>query len=141
MASTGTQGGLVGGAGPAPRHELRRDVRKLLVDGVPVHLGGRAFDLLVALADPAGRVTHKDELLQAVWPGRVVEENRLQVLISALRKLLGADAIRTVSGRGYLLDLLFERRAAQRPLRGAVGAARRSRRCAAGGRIVEPAAT
>lgn len=43
----------------------------LLVDGVPVHLGGRGFDLLVALADRAGRVTHKDELLQAVWPGRV----------------------------------------------------------------------
>ena len=126
-ASTGTQGALVGGAGPVPRHELRRDVRKLLVDGVPVRLGGRAFDVLVALADRAGRVTHKDELLQAVWPGKVVEENRLQVLISALRKLLGADAIRTVSGRGYLLDLLFERRAAPRPPRppmGALGAAR-----------------
>ncbi len=123
-ASTGTQGALVGGAGAVPRHELRRDVRKLLVDGVPVHLGGRAFDLLVALADRAGRVTHKDELLQAVWPGKMVEENRLQVLISALRKLLGADAIRTVSGRGYLLDLPFERRAAPRPPRGALGAAR-----------------
>ena len=126
-ASTGTQGAWVGGSGPVPRHELRRDVRKLLVDGVPVRLGGRAFDLLVALADRAGRVTHKDELLQAVWPGKVVEENRLQVLISALRKLLGADAIRTVSGRGYLLDLLFERRAAPRPPRppmGALGAAR-----------------
>ena len=123
-ASTGTQGALVGGAGPVPRHELRRDVRKLLVDGVPVRLGGRAFDVLVALADRAGRVTHKDELLQAVWPGKVVEENRLQVLISALRKLLGADAIRTVSGRGYLLDVLLERRATPRPLRGALGAAR-----------------
>jgi predicted ATPase len=130
-ASTGTQVAVTSGATPAPRHELRRDVRKLLVDGVPVRLGGRAFDLLVALADRAGRVTHKDELLQAVWPGRVVEENRLQVLISALRKLLGADAIRTVSGRGYLLDLLFERRAAPRPprlpmgaLRGAFGVAR-----------------
>ena len=123
-ASTGTQGAFVGGSGPVPRHELRRDVRKLLVDGVPVRLGGRAFDVLVALADRAGRVTHKDELLQAVWPGKVVEENRLQVLISALRKLLGADAIRTVSGRGYLLDVLLERRATPRPLRGALGAAR-----------------
>lgn len=126
-ASTGTQGAWVGGSGPVPRHELRRDVRKLLVDGVPVRLGGRAFDLLVALADRAGRVTHKDELLQAVWPGKVVEENRLQVLISALRKLLGADAIRTVSGRGYLLDVLFERRATPRPPKppmGTPGAAR-----------------
>jgi DNA-binding winged helix-turn-helix (wHTH) protein len=58
-----------------------------LVDGVPVHLGGRAFDLLVALADRAGRVTHKDELLQTVWPGKVVEENRLQGAAGTIRRL------------------------------------------------------
>ena len=36
-----------------------------------------------------------------VWPGLVVEENNLTVQISALRKLLGADAIATVTARGY----------------------------------------
>ena len=38
-----------------------------------------------------------------VWPHRVVEENTLQVQISALRAALGAERelIRTVSGRGY----------------------------------------
>ena len=36
-----------------------------------------------------------------VWPGLVVEENNLQVQISALRKVLGAPAIATVPGRGY----------------------------------------
>jgi len=36
-----------------------------------------------------------------VWPGLVVEENNLTVQISALRKAIGAKAIRTVPGRGY----------------------------------------
>ena len=43
----------------------------------------------------------KAELLDLVWPGLVVEENNLQVQISALRRLLGAHAIATVPGRGY----------------------------------------
>jgi DNA-binding response OmpR family regulator len=43
----------------------------------------------------------KDELIDVVWPGLVVEENNLQVQISALRKVLGAQAIATVPGRGY----------------------------------------
>ena len=43
----------------------------------------------------------KSELLDAVWPGLVVEENTLQVHISALRKALAADMIMTVHGRGY----------------------------------------
>jgi DNA-binding winged helix-turn-helix (wHTH) protein len=36
-----------------------------------------------------------------VWPGVAVEENTLQVHISALRKVLGADMIVTIQGRGY----------------------------------------
>jgi adenylate cyclase len=43
----------------------------------------------------------KDELIDVVWPGLVVEENNLQVQISALRKVLGTQAIATVPGRGY----------------------------------------
>ncbi len=43
----------------------------------------------------------KAELLDLVWPGLVVEENNLQVQISALRKVLGPAAIATVPGRGY----------------------------------------
>lgn len=110
-ASTGTEGALRSAVRPGPRHELRRDVRQLLVDGAPVRLGGRAFDLLVALAARPGQVTSKDELMQLLWPREVVEENTLQVHISALRKLLGSDAIRTVAGRGYLLTLPLEGRA------------------------------
>ncbi len=81
--------------------EVRLDERRVLEAGVPVALGSRAFDVLVALIDRRDRVVGKDELLALVWPGMVVEENNLPVQVSALRKLLGAEAISTVQGRGY----------------------------------------
>jgi predicted ATPase/DNA-binding winged helix-turn-helix (wHTH) protein len=71
--------------------------------GQPIKLGGRAFDVLMALIDAKGTVVSKDALLARVWPDRVVEENNLQGHISALRAALGPERglIRTVSGRGY----------------------------------------
>ncbi len=77
--------------------------RQLLAGGRPIRLGGRAFDLLLALLEAPGAVVGKDELLSRIWPGRIVEENRLQSEIWALRKALGADRdlIQTVAGRGY----------------------------------------
>ena len=85
------------------RFELRPGQRQLLLEGAAVPLGGRAFDVLLALAEAGGRVVSKAELLDRVWPGLVVEENNLQQQISALRKVLGTRAIATVSGRGYRL--------------------------------------
>jgi predicted ATPase/DNA-binding winged helix-turn-helix (wHTH) protein/Tfp pilus assembly protein PilF len=73
----------------------------LLANGQAVHLGPHAFDLLVALVEQSGHLVTKDELLGRVWSRVVVEENTLQAHISALRKVLGASAITTVSGRGY----------------------------------------
>ena len=77
--------------------------RELLADGEPVELGGRAFDVLMALVEAHGSVLSKNDLMARVWPGRVVEETGLQVQISTLRKALGSerDLIRTVAGRGY----------------------------------------
>src|ERR1700722_20511939 len=77
--------------------------RQLLADGRPLKLGGRGFDLLLALIEAPGAVVGKDELLSRVWPGRIVEESRLQSEIWALRRVFGADRdlIQTVSGRGY----------------------------------------
>src|SRR3984893_5155257 len=79
--------------------------RELLADGQPIKLGGRAFDLLIALIEASGAVVSKDVLLDRVWPGRIVEENRLQNQVSALRKAFGAerDFLGTVAGRGYQL--------------------------------------
>src|SRR5712671_4777308 len=85
--------------------ELQPDKRRLLRDGATIPLRPRAFDLLVALVDRAGRLAAKGELLERVWPTTVVEEAALHVQVSALRKLLGADAITTVSGRGYQFTL------------------------------------
>jgi TolB-like protein len=87
------------------RFELRPAERVLLVDGAPAALGARAFDLLLCLLAHRDRVLGKDEMLAAVWPGLVVEENNLSVQVSALRKVLGAQAIATVPGRGYRFAL------------------------------------
>src|SRR4051812_34095117 len=85
--------------------ELQPDKRRLLKDGATISLRPRAFDLLAALVDRAGHLVTKDELLDQVWPKMVVEEAALHVQVSALRKVLGADAITTVSGRGYQFTL------------------------------------
>ena len=85
--------------------EVRPSTRELLLDGMPAKLGARAFDVLLTLIERRDRVVGKDELLEAVWPGMVVEENNLQVQISTLRKLLGAQAIATVPGLGYRFTL------------------------------------
>jgi predicted ATPase/DNA-binding winged helix-turn-helix (wHTH) protein len=77
--------------------------RELLADDRPVKLGGRAFDVLMALIEARGTVLGKDALMARVWPNRVVEEKNLHTQISALRTALGAERelIRTVPGRGY----------------------------------------
>jgi predicted ATPase/DNA-binding winged helix-turn-helix (wHTH) protein len=85
--------------------ELQPDKRRLLKDGAAISLRSRAFDLLATLVDRAGHLLTKDELLASVWPGVVVEEAALHVQVSTLRKVLGADAITTVSGRGYQFTL------------------------------------
>ena len=83
--------------------ELLPHHRELCVDGEAVHLGGRVFDLLMVLVEGRGKLVTKDEIFNRVWPGVIVEENTLQVQISALRKALGGDrdALKTISGRGY----------------------------------------
>ena len=87
------------------RVALRPAQRQLLIDGQPAVLGARAFDLLLALVENRDRLVSKNELLDFVWPGLVVEENNLQVHVSALRKLLGPQAIATIPGRGYRFTL------------------------------------
>ena len=95
-------------ASPSPsfafgRCQVSVQRRELLREGRPVSLGGRAFDILVALVEGRGDVVTKDDLILRAWPGRIVEENTLEAQISALRRALGEDrtVIRTVAGRGY----------------------------------------
>lgn len=75
-------------------------------DGADVPLTAKALDVLLHLIARRERVVGKDELLAAVWPGRVIEENNLTQAISALRRALGTGAgdrrfVVTVPGRGY----------------------------------------
>jgi predicted ATPase/DNA-binding winged helix-turn-helix (wHTH) protein len=88
------------------RFRLLKDARSLLDGDVPVRLGGRAFDLLVALLERAGEVVSRRELESCVWPDSVVEETSLRVHVSALRRAIqdGQDGVRyieNVPGRGY----------------------------------------
>ena len=79
--------------------------RRLCVDGRPIEIGARAFDLLLVLAEQPGRLVTKATLLERVWPRLVVDENNLPAQIAGLRRILGAGAIRTVPGFGYRLEL------------------------------------
>jgi predicted ATPase/DNA-binding winged helix-turn-helix (wHTH) protein len=79
--------------------------RELRSGGTPVPVGGRAFEIVETLVRAAGELVTKDEIMRRVWPGATVEENTLQVHISAIRKALGPDRamLKTASGRGYRL--------------------------------------
>jgi TolB-like protein/DNA-binding winged helix-turn-helix (wHTH) protein/Flp pilus assembly protein TadD len=88
-------------------YRLDLQTRELREGNGPVlPLTAKAFDTLCYLVAQRDRVVGKDELLAAVWPGRVVEENNLTQAIAALRRALGTSAgehryIVTVPGRGY----------------------------------------
>nr|HYT93385.1 winged helix-turn-helix domain-containing protein [Gemmataceae bacterium] len=81
--------------------------QRLLLEGdQPVRLGSRALDILAVLAESAGRVVPKEELIARVWPEVLVEESNLKIQVSALRRALGDGQggnryIVTVPGRGY----------------------------------------
>ena len=82
--------------------------RRLSRHGESVPLAGPEFELLLLLVRNHGRVVEKREIMEAVWPDAVVEENNLTVRMSSLRRALGETKgyhpyIQTVTGRGYCL--------------------------------------
>src|SRR5215510_4527417 len=93
--------------------------RELRVLGSPVPIGGRAFEIIEVLAQSAGELVTKDELMNRIWPGAVVMENTLQVHAGALRRALGPyrALLKTESRRGYRLlgDWTVRHRDAARP--------------------------
>lgn len=83
----------------AERRELSRRV-----DVVPV--GPQVFDLLLHLVSHRDRVVSKDELLEAVWRGRIVSESTISTHINAARKAIGDTGedqllLRTVARKGF----------------------------------------
>src|SRR5688572_8834968 len=89
--------------------DFRVDAAKRLLkrcDGAAIPLTPKVFDTLLYLVEHRGVVLDKDELMQAIWPDTVVEENNLNQSISTLRRVLGENRgenryIATVPGRGY----------------------------------------
>lgn len=89
--------------------DFRVDAAKRLLlkrGGETVPLTPKAFDTLLYLVEHREGVMDKEELLRAIWPDTIVEENNLNQNISALRRLLGEKRVEhryivTVPGRGY----------------------------------------
>jgi DNA-binding winged helix-turn-helix (wHTH) protein/Flp pilus assembly protein TadD len=71
-----------------------------------IELEDRLVLLLVYFIEHAGEVLHKDVLLNAIWHGKVVNEDSVAVAVSYLRKALGDSSrtptfIKTIQGKGY----------------------------------------
>src|SRR3954468_8140101 len=86
--------------------ELNVAERSLKKANQVIPLGGRAYDILIALLEDAGEVVGKAELIARAWPEVTVEEGSLRVHLSALRKALGDGQfghkyIASVQGQGY----------------------------------------
>lgn len=97
---------------PAQIYEFggfRVDASKRLLlacDGTPVPLTHKVFETLLHLVKHSGTALGKDELMRAIWPDTVVEENNLNQNVSILRRVLGDGGgerryIATVPGYGY----------------------------------------
>ena len=89
--------------GPFELNVAERSLRKA---NQVIPLGGRAYDILIALLENAGEVVGKAELIARAWPDVTVEEGSLRVHLSALRKALGDGQfgnkyIASIPGQGY----------------------------------------
>lgn len=84
---------------------LNDNERRLIHSGKFLDIKPKTFEVLLYLADNAGRTVSKDQILEDVWEGNFVEESNLAVHISRIRKIfetVGAeDVIFTVPGIGY----------------------------------------
>ncbi|WP_158942183.1 winged helix-turn-helix domain-containing protein [Granulicella sp. S190] len=85
--------------------ELHPGERLLKTSGLPVPLQPKAFDALLCLVRKAEHLVSKQELIDTLWPSVHVSEANLTNTIVSLRKIVGRDAIRTVSKHGYRFEL------------------------------------
>jgi DNA-binding winged helix-turn-helix (wHTH) protein len=86
--------------------ELSIGERILRRDRQMIHIGGRALDILICLAERPGEVVAKQELFDRVWPDVTVGEASIRVHVFAIRRALGDGQfgnryITTIKGRGY----------------------------------------
>jgi DNA-binding winged helix-turn-helix (wHTH) protein len=86
---------------------------QLRADGAPVPLGSTAFNILLTLVEHAGATVTKEDMISRVWGHSDVGENRLEVHICTLQKILGKNLILTKHRRGYQLLVQISRAPAQ----------------------------
>lgn len=72
----------------------------------PIHVERNTLDVLIHLVENADRVVTRDELLDAVWDGRIVSDATISTAIKHARKAIGDSGaaqtfIRTIHGRGF----------------------------------------
>lgn len=78
--------------------------RRAVVGGVEAPLTAREWALVEFLAGRGGRVARRGEILDAVWGADSPQASAsLDVLLTRVRRKLGAAALRTVRGEGYAL--------------------------------------
>jgi TolB-like protein len=87
-------------------HTLDTERRELYRGSEAVAVAPQVFDLLVCLLQNCDRVVSKDDLIDAVWGGRIVSESTLTSRINAARKAVGDNGedqrlIRTIARRGF----------------------------------------
>jgi DNA-binding winged helix-turn-helix (wHTH) protein len=85
--------------------ELYPRDRLLKRAGIAVSLQPKAFDALLCLLRNAEHLVSKQELISVLWPSVHVGESNLTNIMVDLRKIVGRDAIRTVSKHGYRFEL------------------------------------
>lgn len=91
--------------------------RSFLKEGMPVAMGSRCLDILIALIERPGEIVSSRNLIDRVWPDVTVEKANLRVHVATLRKVLGdgqggARYIANVRGRGYCFVAPVQRAAA-----------------------------
>lgn len=80
------------------------DEHRFLRNGVEIRLRGKLFETLSIFVQNPAKLLRKEELLEMIWQGRIVEENNLDHCVSQLRKLLGDKGnkfLETVPRQGY----------------------------------------
>jgi two-component system, OmpR family, response regulator QseB len=78
-----------------------------------IALTAREFALLLQLLEHRGRVQSRAQLQEALYSwSNDIESNAVEVHVHHLRRKLGRELIRTVHGRGYMIDVPDSRQAA-----------------------------
>ncbi|MBS3956831.1 MAG: response regulator transcription factor [Clostridiales bacterium] len=100
-----TEQGRVGSAVRASGVEVDAASRRATLNGEPIELTAREFDLLAFLVTNAGRVVTRDEILDSVWGAqRSTDSNVIEVFVCHLRNKIGDEQnsiIQTIRGVGY----------------------------------------